>query len=433
MEPQIADGDAQASSNQQFQDAIVRSHKIISAMYWDLNVMWHLQQIVAVEPSLGEVERCEKQCAAVRTFLDHAVCYKYAHFFQPTEPFPNINRCRCFLFEHGWALFAMCAQSEAFREAYYEETTFVWDEVRKLITANQRSIEVFVRSRKIDWRGPLITYIQWDFPGILEAVSSKLNIGTEHVHHMVQASGGFLKRPIHKGKAQTNINELVYKPMRKGQKNPLLRPQTMGPCMACLCWKNCACHELGGTPDCPNCKCPKVCKCKNPQWVTCFNCGSREICDCRIESMAGDLVELVEYPIKGTGVRALSNFKAGTILGEYVGEVMPNTRNCTDDIYSLAQSSYLSIWTLGRPGPTPLALTTSAHLGNWTRFINHHCEATCYFESIMIGDRVTTIVKVDREISIFDEITIDYGPHYWRSRYCHCGSQKCYQPPPQSM
>jgi SET domain-containing protein len=116
--------------------------------------------------------------------------------------------------------------------------------------------------------------------------------------------------------------------------------------------------------------------------------------------MAGDLIELVEYPTKGTGVRALSNFKAGTIMGEYVGEVLPINRACTDDIYSLAQSGLLSISGTGIPTPGPLAHTTSAHLGNWTRYINHHCDPNCYFESIMIGDRVTTIVKACRDISI---------------------------------
>jgi hypothetical protein len=430
METQMAEGDSPRS---QIQEAIAKSHKIMSAIYWDLNATWHMERIVAADPSLEEVELYDKHCAAVRTFLDHAVCYKYAHIFQPTEPFPNVNRCRNWLFRHGWVLFTMCAHSEAFRTAYLEETTFVWDELRKLISANQRSIEVFVRSRNIDWRGPLLIYLQFDFPDMLEAVSPKLNIGTEHPHHIVQTLDGFLKRPIHAGKAQTNINGLVFKPSRKGQKHPLLRPKKMGPCMACVCRKICACHELGGTSDCPDCRCPKVCECEEPELVTCFNCGSQKICDCRIESMAGDLIELVEYPIKGTGVRALSNFKEGTILGEYLGEVIPITRTCNDDIYSMAQSGFLSIWSQGMLGPNPLAHTTSAHLGNWTRFINHHCESNCYFESIMIGDRVTTIVKVCRDISIFDEITVHYGPEYWISRYCHCGSQKCCRPPPKSM
>lgn len=417
--------DEAAPPRSQIQEALAKSRKIMSAIYWDLNATWHLQQIVAAEPSLEEVDLHEKRCAAVRTFLDHAVCYKYAHIFQPTEPYPNFNRCRNWLCQHGWVLFTMCAQSEAFRTAYQEETTFIWDELRKLISANQRSIDVFVRSRSIDWRGPLLTYLQFDLPDMLEAVSPKLNIATEHVHHLVQTREGFLKRPIHAGKAQTNINELVFKPLRKGQKHPLLRPKKMGPCMACLCGKNCACHELGATPDCPHCKCPKVCKCKEPEWVTCFNCGSPEICDCRIESMAGDLVELIEYPITGTGVRALSNFKAGTILGEYVGEVLPITRNCTDEIYSLAQSGLLSI--------TPLAHTTSAHLGNWTRFINHHCDSNCHFESIMIGGKVTTIVRAYRDISIFEEITLHYGAQYWTTRYCYCGSQQCCRPPPKPV
>jgi hypothetical protein len=432
-ETQAGEGATQEMQKQNFiQEAVTTCQQILEAMYWDLNAAWQLQQIIFEKPSLEEKEIYHKLREAVRAFIDHAVCCKHAAVFQPTETYSNSDRCRFFLFEHGWAFFAMCAHSEAFREAYHHEETLVWDELMKQIALNRRSIEVFVRSRNIDWRGVLLPYLRWEIPGMFEAVGVEANIGKEHVHHTVQLPDGYLKRPVHQGKAQTNINSMVFNPSKRAQKNPLLRPQTMGPCMACVCSKNCACHELGGSPDCPKCNCPNVCKCSSPEWVPCFTCGSVEICQCRIETNAGDLVELIQYPIKGAGIRALASFKAGAVLGEYLGEVVPNGRKCTDDIYALSQVGFQAMSSTGIPNPKPLATTTSAYLGNWTRFINHHCEANCVFVPVMVDDRVTTVVEATQDISIFDEITVNYGPQYWRQRFCYCGSKNCYCPAPKA-
>lgn len=140
--------------------------------------------------------------------------------------------------------------------------------------------------------------------------------------------------------------------------------------------------------------------------------------------MAGGLIELREYSLKGTGVRALTNFKAGDILGEYLGEVFPAHEQPKDTVYSLSQMGFHGLSRVAKQ--ETVAIITSAHLGNWTRFINHHCEANCTFRGVMVGGRVTTIVEVTRDISIFEEITVDYGEEYWLNRRCLCGSKKCY-------
>ncbi|OKP09650.1 hypothetical protein PENSUB_4921 [Penicillium subrubescens] len=51
METQMAEGDFPRS---QIQEAIAKSHKIMSAIYWDLNATWHMERIVAADPSLEE-------------------------------------------------------------------------------------------------------------------------------------------------------------------------------------------------------------------------------------------------------------------------------------------------------------------------------------------------------------------------------------------
>jgi hypothetical protein len=211
---------------------------------------------------------------------------------------------------------------------------------------------------------------------------------------------------------------------------PLLRSHSVGPCATCICEEACICHNLGGFPGCPRCQCPEVCRCSNPEWVTCFSCGSHENCQCVLRSMTGDLVELREYPIKGTGVRALTNLKIGDILAEYVGEFVPKGRKCTDDVYGLWQVGFLGMWCLKVPDPEPVGTITSAFLGNWTRYLNHHCDSNCEFVPIVIGGRATTILRVARDIPMFDELTVNYGESYWISRHCHCGSTKCCSPPP---
>ncbi|EPS34671.1 hypothetical protein PDE_09635 [Penicillium oxalicum 114-2] len=413
------------------QNAIGRSRRIIAAIYWDLNAMWHLQQAWEDDSSEHECEQYESQRRTIQGFLDQSVYHRYTHIFQDAEFYPLFDRVKYFLLEHGWALFAMCAQSEAFRAACLNPEILVWDEVRKLITANKRSIEIFVRSRQLDWATPLLSYGIFGLKDIMSAVQPSLEIGKEHVHHLIQTSEGYLKRPIHAGKAQTNINVALFKPTRKSQMHPYMRPPKPGPCMKCLCKRKCPCHNLGGFPDCQKCRCPQACNCKKPLWLTCFVCGATERCECRAGSMAGDLVELIEYPVRGTGVRALANIKAGAVLGEYVGEVIPPRRQCDDDIYALFQTGVFGMLQMKETDPTPIGTTSSAHIGNWTRYINHHCEPNCQFVSVVVGDRVTTIVEALQDIAIFEEITLHYGPNYWRSRFCQCGSSKCCQPPPK--
>ncbi|KAJ5176689.1 uncharacterized protein N7482_002566 [Penicillium canariense] len=415
------------------QEANDTALKIIAAMYWDLNAIWHLQRIVADQPYGDDLELYNEHCEAAQTLLDLAMSYRHRSVFQLPETCPNYRRCRSFLFEHGWRLFAMCAQAEAFREAYYLEETQVWDALRKLITANQRSIEVFVKSRNIDWRGPLLSYTQWYLPGLMQFLGPDIDIGKEHPHHLAQMGGELLKRPIHNGHAQTNINTQLYDPtkwvpaVRRDQSHPFSRPENDGPCIDCICRKKCPCHAMGGRADCPDCTCPKVCQCKYPHWLECFVCGSKEICQCRIKTMAGDLVELVEYPFKGTGVRALANFKKGANLGEYLGEVIPHGGDCTDSVYPLWQIGFHrradedhAATNVRKKGVARKVLDigtiTSACLGSWTRYINHHCESNCAFVPMVVGDKVTTAVVVLRDIAIFEEITVDYGEEYWCDR-----------------
>ena len=72
------------------------------------------------------------------------------------------------------------------------------------------------------------------------------------------------------------------------------------------------------------------------------------------------------------------------------------------------------------------------HHGNWTRFINHSCRASCDFGAVRLQDNVPRlIVRCIRPLEAFEEITIDYGRGYFEPahRFCFCGEANCYKPP----
>ncbi|KAJ5689475.1 hypothetical protein N7462_003867 [Penicillium macrosclerotiorum] len=270
---------------------------IVAAIYWDLNSVWYLQNLDNKVPTQKDRAIFNKLASDIQEFLDYTVRDLCLMGMQPSLTSPSINRIRSFLFESGWRMFAICAQSEAFREAYLKESDLTFDLMRKLIKLNERSIDIFARSRNIDWRGPLLPYSNLDIPGIGLALQPEINLAKEHPHHVVQLNDGHLKRPIYEGQAQININEQYWKPERfscRLRSHPFQRQELPGPCAGCIC---------------------------------------------QIISKSGDLVELVEYPGKGIGVRALANFRKGDILGEYLGEIYPHPVECPDIVYNLEQSS----------------------------------------------------------------------------------------------
>lgn len=170
----------------------------------------------------------------------------------------------------------------------------------------------------------------------------------------------------------------------------------------------------GGVPD------PTL---RKMEWGRCRMCRKFETCECVFIPDAGDLVELTEYQDKGIGFRALTNIKEGDVLGEYIGEFVPETdklyKHCLYDMEFEVPS--------GSPegGMKNLGTVCPAHLGNWSRFMNYSCDPSADFFGSTVGKHGTIIVKALRDIPIFEEITANYGDGYWRDRICLCGSANC--------
>lgn len=298
-----------------------------------------------------------------------------------------MDRCVNFLGELGWKVFAICAYSEGFRHAILNDDLIrasdkYWDALRNLISENKRSIEIFARTRGLNWQEVLLSLTMYEMqglPNLKHVLAPEIDISTEHPHQVVQTKAGGLRRPRYKGRTQRDVPYRVHKSRDGSKSTRLTRKKHWGRCDICL--------------------------------KTFINC------DCRVHSLAGELTELVEYGDKGVGVRALASFQENDVLGEYVGMILPGM-DCKDHTYAMS---------IRQPkGKRALAIADSAHLGNWTRFMNHSCDAPATFQPFIAGPETTTVATAHRRISMFEEVTVHYGDEYWgQPSRCPCGSDNC--------
>ncbi|KAJ5709115.1 hypothetical protein N7493_010449 [Penicillium malachiteum] len=362
----------------------------IAALYWDVNCVCNFQQIVNDAPFKDDYTEYQRMKHNTELFINQAVTDYISALNTGTT-----TRCVSFISQTSWKIFAICAHSEAFQLASVHAGSSGWFTLVDLIKQNSRSLEVFARSRELEWRGCLLTYCQYNIPGLQEELSPELNIAQEHPHHTVLLADGHLKRPIFQGQAQVHIGTSIWEPEfypNHPTASPDQRTKLMG---------------------------------------ACFLCRSRKICQCSFQSMAGDLVELFESPNMGTGIRSLGSFNRGDYLGEYAGIVAPVNVQSTEAVYALSISA---------PNNITGKMDTKANVfphqyGNWTRYINHSCEPAVSYVCTVVGDKVTTGLRANRKISMFEVLTVDYGNDYWRTRdyYCLCGTPSCMKPDPNRM
>ncbi|KAF1957655.1 SET domain-containing protein [Byssothecium circinans] len=80
-------------------------------------------------------------------------------------------------------------------------------------------------------------------------------------------------------------------------------------------------------------------------------------------------------------------------------------------------------------GEHPMVLIDGLHTGNWTRFINHSCDAHADFEVMRVGTTRIMAVVLRRDVGEGVELTVSYGEPYWWFRRdgarCCCGSGRC--------
>ncbi|KAF1971765.1 SET domain-containing protein [Bimuria novae-zelandiae CBS 107.79] len=128
---------------------------------------------------------------------------------------------------------------------------------------------------------------------------------------------------------------------------------------------------------------------------------------------------------RGIGVFTKRSFRRGDILGWYAGEIKP-----LDSIIG-THGGYLMEIELGDLTPradAPSVYIDAKKKGNWTRFINHSCEADCVFRIMRVGGVRVMVVEAVRDVRGGEELSVDYGREYYgvetRLR-CACGARGC--------
>lgn len=310
-----------------------------------------------------------------------------------------IIRYGTFASKHGWMMLSILANSAAFREAARTLGKVRWMALRDCIYENKNSIEVFAKSRELNWKVALEQrgdFNKW----VLFRNEQYPDLKPQHPHHLIVPAGaGLVRNPIYEGKHQVNIlNNLYDKIDFCTHERPFSWPDGVDypsdPTEIA--------HKLGD--NCSLC--------------------SQHNCSCNPNthpSVIRPLVELVEYDGKGVGIRALQPIENGNQLGEYVGEVLhPRDKKDPESMYAFAITAIEDSWEM-------LGTINSGQYGNWTRYINHSCDPNTLFSVMIIGSKQRVMIKTARDVAMFEELTIHYGDEYWINRdvLCQCGSRNC--------
>ncbi|KAG8165792.1 hypothetical protein KVR01_004344 [Diaporthe batatas] len=127
-------------------------------------------------------------------------------------------------------------------------------------------------------------------------------------------------------------------------------------------------------------------------------------------------IELRVTPTKGLGVFARTNLPAGRVLGEYLGELRPEEEDPDDiDHYQYVIEGVAAI--------------SATRAGNWTRFLNHHCNPNLSVKSDMYGRRRAIVFRTKRPVSAGEELSVDYGdPRYFEPLRIDCACDAFAQP-----
>jgi hypothetical protein len=157
----------------------------------------------------------------------------------------------------------------------------------------------------------------------------------------------------------------------------------------------------------------------------------------------GDRVELIKAEPFGVGVRSLQRFESGSLLAEAVGEIYPPEDSTEYDQYQDAgryTSQQLSIekWKTYRlkhhrglrvDDTNAVCQIDAAVFGNWTRYLNHSCNANTRLQQYSVGDKVLICVRVEdgKNIGFGEVLTMNYGKQYFIGKRiaCRCGEDCC--------
>lgn len=317
--------------------------------------------------------------------FDTLLCRRYAEFVAYSD----------------WVLLIILSYSQTFRYAALSLLPDCWAAFIACIKDNAVSLEVFGRVRGLDIKTSL-KRIASNLPSamrldllVLQGKKPEIKSGSPYAY-VVAEKMELVEQPMFEGHEQIDIDRNVYKASVFSQGG---RPQYWP---ADKIW-----------PSDPTIRTSGI--------GICRSCESRTMCDCDPVSCSGvycPLVELRHFGSKGKGIRTLQRIRKGDILGEYVC-LITQAHNQDDPVYGMCITPYKD------NSHHDIGLISAKRWGNWTRYINHSCNASTKFAEMIIGSRQRIMVQARRDINIFEELTVNYGDDYWRGKYCECGESCC--------
>ncbi|KAK2829913.1 hypothetical protein FQN49_007131 [Arthroderma sp. PD_2] len=291
-------------------------------------------------------------------------------------------------------------QAEAFREMLWDLEPKLWYKLLRSLDLYRTSIKVFAEVIHLDFRWPFVARIGQHPTALSYGYLDGKPLATYHPHSIVinDDTDGIYKPMDHAHEASFNLTSYLYtrldwpesKNWSPETTNLLLHTgytHVDGKCGFCqqpnhLCWFKNPEEEDGG----------KI----NPPFFQLMECN-----------VGG-----------GITVRSLVKIEEGVTLGIFTGKLMP-PNFAGDPDYSLNLTSVDS--------GDVIAVISARTNGNWTRFLNHSCEANTKFKPETDDSLPVMTVVTTMRIEPMEEITIDYGDRYFRDPdwVCCCRMSSC--------
>ncbi|MCJ1283054.1 hypothetical protein MMC26_002381 [Xylographa opegraphella] len=321
--------------------------------------------------------------------------------------------------DYSIMMLSMLAFSTSFRNTVEQCTEDMWALICAGILENHESIEYFAKARGLQWKDLLERYHSFsEYVESVQTLGEKFpgnEVQTEHPHsRVVPQPGGRLRVPTAREDPktpQTVIDENVYdEKLWLDARYP--RPPT---------WPH-----MWPYPFNPMTRIPLVgydddCDC----------CHSKITCACEMTDFptySEPLVEIRDYGEKGAGVRTLKLIQSGTMLAEYLGEIVPNG-SAYDQPWNLdnVYGWEIDITPTESPSGCPVATIAAKRRGNWCRFVNHSCSNSLIGEIVVVGEKRRVVYFAQKDILPFEELTVHYGDFYfsWPANPCKCGEADC--------
>ena len=314
---------------------------------------------------------------------------------------PAYERCSGLVARHNFKLLCILAHSVTFQDTIFGDNAESWNALFDSVSENAVRIIVFAEGRSLIWWTELTdlnSVFKFILPSSLEESTNTKSKIRLHPHEWVVTDK--LENtwsPTFDGKKQVHIPNNIYRPESflntpRPPFWPLNRPYPEDPTLV-----------------------------RGVSFLPCITCNSHKPCQCSFLTSPDiwhPLIELHDYGPRGIGIRALERIPRRAILDEYVGEIFPADYK-DDPVYGL------DVNLPGYRNDEVVATVSAKRYGNWTRFVNHSCDASTRFRTVTMGGRFRTVVQSVRDVEVFEELTIDYGDGYWRDRECGCGAEKC--------